>query len=100
MRHRVCLSVSLLLLFPAWLHAYDNLQLKQTLLPPSTTQSFVPAGVVVDRTGRVWVTDSQNNVIVVYSSAGVFMEQVGHSGAGPGEFSQPHGIATDPEGLI
>src|SRR3981081_2601537 len=60
----------LAMLASAPIPAYDNIQLAFTLLPPTTSHSFVPQGVAVDRTGRIWVTDVQNNCVVVYSSAG------------------------------
>ena len=97
---RYVFALSGLLLSCSTLHAYDNIQLKLTLTAPSTSQTFSPTGVVVDRTGKIWVTDPPSNSIVVFSSAGEFVQQIGHAGTGLGEFSGPHGIATDLEGTI
>lgn len=82
------------------LQAYDNIQFKQSLTSPSTAQSFIPGGVAVDRSGRIWVSDPQNNNVVVFSSAGEREAIIGKNGQAPGEFSQPHGIAVDADGLV
>ncbi len=89
-----------LLLLPASLQAYDNIQFKQSLTSPSTTQSFVPGNLAVDRSGRIWVSDPQNNNVVVFSSAGEHEAVIGKKGMAPGEFSEPHGIAVDADGLV
>ena len=88
------------LLLAAPLHAYDNIQFKQAILAPATEQTFIPGGVAVDRTGRVWVSDPQNNCVVLFSSAGEYVERFGRAGSAAGDFMRPHGIATDLEGLI
>src|SRR5438045_845964 len=97
---RLIIFSALFLPAPASLQAYDNIQFNQDLLAPSTSQNLVPAGVVTDRAGHIWVTDSQNNCILTYSSAGVFLQQIGRSGSEAGQFLQPHGVASDMEGLI
>src|SRR5205085_866006 len=94
------LFLTLVACHPPLLSAYDNIQLKQTLLSPVTGQAFSPYAVAVDHSGRYWVTDSENNRLVVYSSAGVFLERDGQPGSAPAELSHPHGIAADSEGLI
>lgn len=45
----------------------------------------------VDRgvNGEILVLDNMKNRIMVYSSEGVFQEQIGRYGSGPGEFSMP-----------
>jgi tripartite motif-containing protein 71 len=103
-----CLFVACCLLATPLLHAYDNIQLKLTLTAPTTAQPFNPSGIAIDKIGRIWVTDPPSNSVVVFSSAGQFVQQLGKAGGskgtvagtGPGEFSEPHGIASDLEGLV
>lgn len=42
--------------------------------------------VAVDRSGRVFIADIQQQVIHVFNSNGRFLRQLGRSGKGPGEF--------------
>ena len=97
---RVLITAAAVALLPSFIHAYDNIQLKQTLLAPVTGQPFAPEAVTVDRTGRIWVVDSAHHFVVVYSSAGDVVQQIGHAGTAAGEFNEPHGIATDDAGLV
>jgi DNA-binding beta-propeller fold protein YncE len=97
--HRALLGAFCLLAAPA-LHAYDNIELKLTLNTPGAAHPFTPAGVAVDRTGRIWTTDSQAHTVVLFSTAGILVQEIGKRGTGLGEFANPHGIAADSEGLI
>src|SRR5687768_10775129 len=83
------------LLLASSLFAYDNIQLKQTLHSPSTSQAFTPTGITVDRTGRIWTSDAHNNCLWVYTSTGTFQQKIGHAGAQSREFNQPRGITSD-----
>src|SRR5580700_6531117 len=74
--------------------AYDNIEFKQELTSPSTSQVFSPTDLVVDKTGRLWVTDADDNDIVVFSSSGDALQRIGQKGADSGQFSEPHGIGT------
>jgi sugar lactone lactonase YvrE len=100
----------------------------QTAPAPSFTSSFgslgtgggqfnYAAGVAVDSTGNVWVTDSVNNRVQEFSPAGAFMMtfgfgvkdgkeveetctstescQAGLPGSGEGQFHSPGGIAVE-----
>ncbi len=81
--------------------AYDTLQLKQTLLAPTTTQRFDPVALTVDKQGRVWVLNGSASALTVYTSSGeVDIPLLGRAGKGAGEFSEPQGLATDSEGSI
>ena len=62
-----------------------------------------PSGISVLRSGRLIVTDGYgNNRVVMYSSDGTFIKQIGmgsggpdDAGTGPGEFDLPHQAAVD-----
>jgi DNA-binding beta-propeller fold protein YncE/4-amino-4-deoxy-L-arabinose transferase-like glycosyltransferase len=46
--------------------------------------------------GRVYVADTGNHRIQVFSSTGLFLFEWGSQGGGPGQFEGPSGIAIDP----
>ena len=52
-----------------------------------------PRGVAIDREGRIFVTDTNNHRIQVFSRDGTFVSQFG----GPGD---PIGVSVDPQGHI
>lgn len=55
-------------------------------------------GLAVDGHGRVYVADSCNHRIQVFSADGRFVRAHGRAGQGPGEFSYPYDIRVDDEG--
>jgi DNA-binding beta-propeller fold protein YncE len=61
---------------------------------------YGPRGVAVAPDGKVWVTDTGNNQLVVYDPALAQPRTLGKKGSGPGEFSGPVGIAAGPSGSI
>jgi hypothetical protein len=50
--------------------------------------------------GRIYVADSQDEQIRVYSDAGKFLFAIGRKGSGPGEFSGLASIAFAPDGSL
>lgn len=52
-----------------------------------------PAGVAIDASGNVWVTDDDNNRIQKFSPAGVFVGAYGSKGTAAGQFEGAWGIA-------
>jgi hypothetical protein len=56
---------------------------------------IVDVGVTAD--GGVVVLDEMNAEITWFDSAGIMVDRVGRSGAGPGEFSVPRGLYVSPE---
>jgi DNA-binding beta-propeller fold protein YncE len=46
-------------------------------------------------THDVYVSDTKNNKIVQYTSAGTFVREWGSFGSGPGQFNRPWGVAVD-----
>ncbi len=64
---------------------------------------YGPRGVAVDSQGRVYVTDTGNERVLVYEISAdassqiqaTYLYQFGQAGPGPGEFLEPVGIAVD-----
>jgi DNA-binding beta-propeller fold protein YncE len=55
-------------------------------------------GVCVDAQDRLYVADSCNHRIQIFSRDGKFIREYGHAGSGLGELSYPYDIAVDAEG--
>ena len=56
-------------------------------------------GLGVDAADNIYVADSCNHRIQVFSRDGNFLRQYGHAGAGAGEFSYPYDVRLDAAGL-
>jgi DNA-binding beta-propeller fold protein YncE len=59
-----------------------------------------PRGLAVDSKGNVYVTDTGNKRVVVFTADGEFVTQFGTTGTAPGEFDEPVGITVDQDGLV
>lgn len=59
-----------------------------------------PSGIAVGPDGRLFVADSMNFRVQIFSSEGVYEKQVGGMGDAAGHFTRPKGIAVDAEGNI
>ena len=59
-----------------------------------------PWGVTCDSTGNVYVADSANNRIQVFTASGKFLRKFGHHGKGKGELDWPVGVAVDSRGMV
>ena len=60
-------------------------------------QFIWPAGIALDREGRVYITDEFHHRISVYDGSGTFITDWGTHGTSPGELNGPSGIAFDTE---
>jgi Uncharacterized conserved protein len=67
-------------------------------------QFFAPNDVTVDSSGKIYVADSANNRIQVFTASGSFEYSIGKSdctsGTNIGEFDNPGGIYVDSSGKI
>ena len=55
-------------------------------------------GLGIDKEDRLYVADSCNHRIQIFSPDGVFLKAYGHSGTGPGAFSYPYDVRVDSAG--
>ena len=66
----------------------------------SNGQLWNARGIAVDGHGNVWVTDSFNDRVQVFSATGEYLTKFGASGSGNGQFSYPGAVALDPRGNV
>jgi uncharacterized protein (TIGR03663 family) len=59
-----------------------------------------PRDVKVDNNGLVYVADTGNRRIRVYTPDGIWVRDIGRSGLGDGQLREPAGIALHPDGRI
>jgi DNA-binding beta-propeller fold protein YncE len=56
-------------------------------------------GLGIDAQGRIYVADSCNHRVQVFTGEGAFLRLYGKAGSGPGEFSYPYDVQIDASGL-
>ena len=59
-----------------------------------------PAGLAFDRDDRLYVSDSHNHRVQIFTKDGSFLGKWGSHGNGDGEFNWPWGLAFDNEGNV
>lgn len=59
-----------------------------------------PRAIVVDVEERVYVADTGNKRIRVYTNNGVYLRDIGSSGNSVGQLEEPSGITLSPDGLL
>jgi predicted membrane-bound mannosyltransferase/sugar lactone lactonase YvrE len=70
---------------------------------PETTDPtafYGPRGIAVDREGHVYVADTGNKRVVVFSPDGEFLDQIGTGGSLAGQLNEPAGIVVTDEGGV
>lgn len=61
---------------------------------------YGPRAIAISPQGDVYVTDTGNKRIEVFSSTGQFQRAFGGPGSAPGQFQEPVGLALDPDGTL
>ncbi len=65
---------------------------------PGTSDGFWgPRDITVDDQDRIYVADTGNKRIRVYSKQGQLLNTIGGAGAGPGQLNEPVGLVIDPK---
>ena len=59
-----------------------------------------PCDIACDRTGKVYVADTDNHRIQVFTADGKFLSMFGRRGAGRGELYCPYGVAIDSSDMM
>lgn len=59
-----------------------------------------PFGIATDRSGAVYVADTDNNRVQVFSAAGGFLRKWGATGSGNGQFLSAQDVAVDASGAV
>ncbi len=72
-------------------------QLEAALNP---TDFWGPRDVAVDSSGLVYVADTGNKRIRVFTPAGELVRTIGSSGVGAGQLNEPVGLAVHPDGRL
>lgn len=58
---------------------------------------YQPTNIAVDRTGRIYVSDTGGFAVQVYDAQGKHLRKIGDLGLSPGSFALPKGIGVDRE---
>jgi DNA-binding beta-propeller fold protein YncE len=59
-----------------------------------------PRGISVDGSGNVYVADTNNHRVQVFTGTGTFVRKWGGTGTGDGQFNAPTGIVVDGSGNV
>jgi DNA-binding beta-propeller fold protein YncE/4-amino-4-deoxy-L-arabinose transferase-like glycosyltransferase len=85
---------------PGWIYRFaaDGSPLGRFAGPEA--RFFHPRGLAIDEADRLYVADTGGCRVVVYSTAGERLSQLGWKGGGPGQFLEPTDVALDDRGAI
>jgi streptogramin lyase len=67
---------------------------------PGDYDLYGPRAIAFDAAGNMWVTDTGDDRIQVYTLAGKYVRTIGGKGSGPGQFSEPVGISIASDGVV
>lgn len=83
----------------AW-GSYQNTYGKQSQNIQFPTEFYGPRGIALGKDGLLYITDTGNKRVVVYTQNGKFVRQWGTAGNGPAQLNEPVGIAVSREGKV
>ncbi len=69
-------------------------------LTEPTDGFWAPRDIVTDALGRVYVSDTGNKRVRVYTASGEYLFDVGSGGNAPGQLNEPAGLAIHPDGRL
>jgi sugar lactone lactonase YvrE len=86
-------------------HVYDKAKRELLFSIPrdpadAKAQLLSPTNLAIDRSGRLYVSDTGAFLIQVYDPEGKHLRTIGEQGLSPGNFALPKGIAVDHDGRI
>ncbi|HXU24697.1 MAG TPA: hypothetical protein VN697_11780, partial [Tepidiformaceae bacterium] len=67
---------------------------------PGPLDLFGPRAIAFDKQGNMWVTDTGDGRIQVYTLEGKYVRTVGSKGSAPGQFNEPVGISIASDGTV
>jgi DNA-binding beta-propeller fold protein YncE len=67
---------------------------------PGEGEMFYPTNLAIGPEGNVYVSETNNFRVQVFTPDGEFIRKVGSVGTGWGQFSRPKGVAVDREGVL
>ncbi len=92
----LCTFASVLLLSSAPASALEAHAFSKSLDGTGEHALSGPKGVAIDQsTGEVYVVDSANNRVEIFSASGAFLGAFGKGGTGNGQFERPSQVAVD-----
>jgi tripartite motif-containing protein 71 len=87
-----------------FLHIVCMANVGVTKCSPVTTFEVQPAGIALDGSGNIYVTNvypsTGGNNVVKFNGRGKYLATIGSAGSGDGQFNDPEGIAVDSSGNI
>jgi len=69
-----------------------SFNLRNVLVPPD---KIAEAGLAVDSTGNIYVSNAGSSAVKIYSQAGQLLASMGRAGSRPQEFDLPSGVWID-----
>ncbi len=54
-----------------------------------------PAGITIDKNGKIFVVDSLNARVQVFTKEGAYIKKIGRAGSSEGDLSNPEGVTID-----
>ncbi|MGH2634389.1 MAG: hypothetical protein ACRDG3_13345, partial [Tepidiformaceae bacterium] len=67
---------------------------------PGPLDLFGPRAIAFDAQGNMWVTDTGDGRIQVYTLTGTYVRTIGSKGSAPGQFDEPVGISIASDGTV